>query len=582
MRHKRSFWLVTALTAAITACSALSPIAVGGVIDSIAAGNGALLGRLALLLLGLILTAELFIILRNYISRRTMIRLTHELTAEAAASVLRTTSDFFTRTSRGELLQRCIQDTRAVQQFGLFAVPGFLQDLVLACTAIIVISGIYWPAAVMIALLYLLLLVPLFYIGTKRGAARQKLAQQDAALRHSLLEKLESIKQIKIFGTEKREFEDYRQQQETSTELAYQNEILTSLYNGFPRIPDSLAPALTFLLVGWQVVHGRATIGELMTVVAFIPAINAPVRSFFTLYVALAEIKVRLAGVLEYAGLPVEAGKAAGLLKPPHFRGIAILLDHVSVEGDAGRGALLSNVTCRIEPGMHVAIVGPSGAGKSTLLNLLTRQLEPSEGLIRLGGTPLARLDASHLRSRIGYMTQEGFLFNGTLLYNFTCFKEADRSVLDHWMSVLGAEDIVENLPQGYASSIENGGASLSGGQRQLVELIRTLVKEPDLLLLDEATSALDSKSEALVYRALRQHAGHITRITVNHRLNSVADADLIIVLDRGTIVEQGTHDELLAASSGLYASLWNSQLNGEHKADAGIEADREAQNAFQ
>ncbi|CAH1202509.1 ATM1-type heavy metal exporter [Paenibacillus plantiphilus] len=577
MRYQGAFWLVLMLTAMITACSAFSPILAGRLIDSIALGDGPHLWQLVLLLLGIILAAEFIIILRNDVSRRVMIQLTHELTADSVASVLRTTTAFFARTSRGELLQRCIQDTRAIQQFGLFAIPGFMQDLVLACTAIIVISGIYWPVAVMIATLYLFLLIPLFYIGNKRGAARKKLAKQDARIRHSLLEKLESIKQIKIFGTEKREYEDYRKQQEAGAELAFQNGVLIDLYNGFSRIPDSMAPALTFLILGWQVVHGRATIGELLTVTAFIPAMIAPVRSFFTLYVTLAEIRVRLTGVLEYAKLPVEAGKAEGLLKPPHYREMALSLNNVSVGGDGDRGDLLRNITCRIEPGMHAAIVGPSGAGKSTLLHVLTRQLEPSEGTIYYGGYPLAQLDASQLRSRIGYMTQEGFLFHQTLLYNLTYFKEVEHEVLDHWMSALGAADIVNLLPQGYASIIGNSGTQLSGGQRQLVELVRTMVKDPDLLILDEATSALDPASEALVYHALQQYAGQVTRITVNHRLHSVKQADLILVMDHGEIVDQGTHEELLCNSSSLYARLWSSQLQGEQE----IEASREVHDAL-
>nr|WP_281423100.1 ABC transporter ATP-binding protein [Paenibacillus oenotherae] len=561
MRNQGAFWLIVLLTVMVTVCSGIAPILAGALIDSIVQGDSTNLWPPALLLLGIVLTAELFALLRSYVSKGVMLRLTYELTADAMAALFRTKVSYFIQASRGELLQRCIQDTRSIQQLGLFAIPGFLQDLVLACTAIVVISHIYAPVAVMIGLLYLVLSIPLFMIGRKRGAARELLTQQDARLRHSLLEKLESIKQIKIFAAEQQEYEDYRKAQEKGSELAFQHGILTDLYMGFPRLPDSLAPALALLFIGWQAVHGRATVGELVTVLAFIPAINAPVRSFFALYVALAEIRVRLAGVLEYLRLPIEPGKAEGLLKPSHFRGMAISLTHVSVEGENRSGELLSRITCRIEPGQHVAIVGPSGAGKSTLLNVLTRQLEPAAGAILFGDYSLAQLDAPHLRSRIGYMTQEGFLFQETLLYNLTCFKTADRAVLDHWMSVLGAEDIVNQLPQGYDTIIGGKGSQLSGGQRQIVELIRTLVKEPDVLLLDEATSALDQASEALVYEALRQYAGHMTRITVNHRLHSVMRADHIIVLDQGELVEQGTHEELLSNPASLYAALWRNQL---------------------
>jgi subfamily B ATP-binding cassette protein HlyB/CyaB len=296
-----------------------------------------------------------------------------------------------------------------------------------------------------------------------------------------------------------------------------------------------------------------------MTVIAFIPAINAPVRSFFALYVTLADIRVRLKGVLEYLNLPVEPGKAEGLLKPAHFRAMPITLENVSVKG--ARGDLLKNITCRIESGKHVAIVGPSGSGKSTLLKILTRQQEPTDGEIFFGPYALADLDATHLRNRIGYMTQEGFLFHHTLMYNLTYFKQAKLPILDMWMQAFGAEDIVKMLPQGYESVIGDKGSQLSGGQRQLIGLIRTMVKQPDILLLDEATASLDRINESLVYRALHDHASGITRITVTHRLIGARYADHIIVLNHGEITQQGTHDQLLSQPDSLYTQLWNHEL---------------------
>ncbi|MBP1988783.1 ABC transporter ATP-binding protein [Paenibacillus eucommiae] len=569
MRYKGAFGLVLLLTTAVVVCSAVSPILIGKIIDGVVSGQDIRLWQLSFLLLAILFAAEFLVVLRKYISNKVMVRLTYELAQDSLASVFRTKIDFFTKTPRGELLQRCIQDTRVIQQFGLFTIPGFIQDLVLASVAIVVISGIYWPVAIMVAGCYIALFIPVHFIGKKRGGARQKQSKQDAKLRHSLLEKLESIRQIKIFGIEKHEYEKFRHNQEIAADLAFQHDILTGLYKGLPRIPDALAPALVFLFIGWQVVHGRATIGELMTVIAFIPAINSPVRSFFALYVTLADIRVRLNGVLAYLNLPVEPGNIEGLHKPSHLRSLPITLERVCVTGE--RGDILKNVTFRIDPGKHVAIVGPSGSGKSTLLKILTRQLEPTGGNISIGPYSLADLDATHLRSRIGYMTQEGFLFSNTLLYNLTYFKQVDQvdlSVLDMWMQALGAEDIVTMLPHGYESVIGDKGSQLSGGQRQLIGLVRTMVKQPDLLLLDEATAALDNISESLVYKALNDYSSHITRITVTHRLIGAKHADHILVLEHGEIVEQGTHEQLLAAPYSLYARLWNNEISGAKEID--------------
>ncbi|MEF3302332.1 ABC transporter ATP-binding protein [Paenibacillus sp. GYB003] len=553
-RSKRSLLVITALTVAASACGAAAPLLIGRLTDAIAmhAGNG--LVPLAATLLAALLALELCSQLRGYVSSKTMLRLTYELTEHTLSAVLRTSSSFFARTPRGELLQRLTQDTRMIQQFGLSSLPAFMQELLLACAAIVVIGGWNWLLAVSLAAAYVILFIPVHRFGRKRGQARKELAAHDARIRQSLLEKLETVKQIKLYGTERREYETVAAEQSRWGDLKFQENVADSLYRTFPRIPDSLAPALVFLFAGWQTVSGDATVGQLVTIIAYIPALNAPVRSFFGLYVNFADIRVRIQGIMDYARLPAEPGLRDGLRELPRGRGLPISFHNVRVAGD--RGDLLRRVTFTVAPGEHVAIVGPSGAGKSTLLQLIVRLREPSEGEIAIGGVPLRELDATRLRSRVGYVMQEGALFGGSLERNLTYLAEADRRTLDRWMEAFGAADIVSMLPEGYDSDIGAAGGRLSGGQRQLVSLTQTMVKRPDLLLLDEATSSLDQKAETAVYEALRLYASDITRISVTHRLRGAALADRILVLDRGELVEQGTHEQLLRRQ-GLYAELW-------------------------
>lgn len=566
VRSKGALLFITLLTVTAAVCGAAAPLLIGRLIDRITLDSGEGTALISLLLLGALLVTELSITLRAYVSAKTMVRLSYLLTGETLAAVLRTSSGFFTATPRGELLQRCTQDTKAVQQFGLSTLPGFVQELLLAGVAVAVIASWNWPLALVLLAAYFLIFIPVHVYGKKRGAARQQLIVHEARLRQSTLEKLETVKQIKLYGTERREYESVTAEQEKWGDLKYQEGILDNLYRMFPRIPDSLAPALVFLFAGWQMIHGQASVGQLVTIIAYIPAINAPVRSFFGLYVSFADIKVRIHGILDYLRLPKEPGLQQGLLRLPSYRHEPVSFSGVSLTAD--RGELLRNVSFTVAAGEHVAIVGPSGAGKSTLLRLLLRLQDPSAGEIHIGSAKTSELDASYLRSRIGYVMQEGTWFKDSLYNNLTYLGKADDDTLDKWIQALGADSIVAGLEAGYDTDIGQNGERLSGGQRQLMSLVRTMVKQPDILLLDEATSSLDPISESLVYRALDTHAAGMTRISVTHRLRGAALADRVLVLDRGELVEQGSHEQLLRLQ-GLYAKLWNEELEqgiGEKK----------------
>ncbi|WP_409347329.1 ABC transporter ATP-binding protein [Paenibacillus sp. MBLB4367] len=579
-RSKGAFLLVTLLTVAAALCGAAAPLLIGRLMDAIALHGGEGMPGISLLLVGALLLSELCMAVRTYVSAKTMIKLSYSLTEETLAAVLRTSSLFFTKTARGELLQRCTQDTRVIQQFGLSALPGFAQELLLAGVALVVIFRWNGLLAGVLLLSFVLLFIPIHIYGRKRGIARKQLVAHDARLRQSLLEKLDTVKQIKLYGNERKEFEDVSAEQDKWADLTFKENIVDSMYRTFPRIPDSLAPALVFLFAGWQMITGQATVGQLVAIIAYIPALNAPVRSFFGLYVSFADIKVRIRGIMDYLHLPAEPGAQEGLHRLTEYRRQPISFHGVHVAGE--RGDLLRNLRFTIAPGEHVAIVGPSGAGKSTLLKLLLRLQEPSAGDIRIGGVPLRELEASHIRSRIGYVMQEGIWFRGSLYRNLTYLADADRGTLDMWMEAFGTGDIVTKLPSGYDSDIGANGERLSGGQRQLIGLVRTMLKNPDILLLDEATSALDPKSEARVYETLGAHASGITRINVTHRLKGAALADRILVLDQGELVEEGTHEELLRRH-GLYARLWRQEcaMNDSAAAQPGWEGGARDERAF-
>lgn len=557
-RSRGSILIIILLTILAALCGAAAPLFIGRMMDAITVNSGKSMNLIAIMLLGALLFSEICTALRTYISTKTMVGLSYKLSAETLASILHTSSDFFTKTSRGEIIQRCTQDAKVIQRFGLSTLPSFAQEVLLALFALAVIVQWNWVLAMILLGAFIILFIPVQLYGRKRGVVRKQLTAHDARLRQSLLEKLETIKLTKIFGNERKEFETFSAEQQQWEQLMYRDGIVDSVYRTFPRIPDSLAPALVFIFAGWQMASGQATVGQLVTIIAFIPAINAPVRSFFGLYVSLADIKVRIHGLMEYLQLPIEPGQKEGLSALAHIRGQSISFVGVHAAGE--RAEVLRELNFTIAPGEHVAIVGPSGAGKSTVLKLLLRMQEPSSGDIYFGSTPLRMLDASHLRRQLGYVAQESTWFRDSLLRNLTYFKEAGRETLDKWMHVFGLEEMISSLPTGYDAELTSNGEPLSGGQRQLISIARTLLKDPDLILFDEATSALDQKSESEVVQALNEHASHITKIIVTHRLHTAAMADRILVFDQGQLVEEGTHKALLN-NHGTYAKLWHQEI---------------------
>ncbi len=324
----------------------------------------------------------------------------------------------------------------------------------------------------------------------------------------------------------------------------------------------ALAARLAALGVGgYLVIRGQITVGTLIAFQGYVTGLFGPVQGLTNIYQTLRTASVSLDTIFSILDARDELADAPDAKRVRGLRG-DVVFDRVSFSYGGGP-RVLDGIDLHIRPGEVVALVGPSGAGKSTLAALLQRLYDPSSGEIRIDGVDIRQIEQRSLRRHIGVVLQDAVLFNDTVLNNIAYGRPgASRAEIEAAAKAANAHEFIERLPDGYDTVVGERGGLLSGGERQRIAIARALLKDPPILVLDEATSALDAESEALVQEALARLVRGRTTLVIAHRLSTVIDADRIVVLNSGRIVESGMHAELLA-QGGYYASLVRRQTRG-------------------
>ena len=415
-----------------------------------------------------------------------------------------------------------------------------------------------------------------------RAKLRREMNDLDGKALHRAVDSLLNFETVKYFGAETREEARYSGAARAYAEAAIKSESSLGLLNIAQSAITNLlmAGAMAYTVWGWS--QGKLSVGDLVLVNTFLMQLFRPLDLLGWVYRTIRQGLVDMAEMFRLIDTAIEVrdvdGAPALTVAQP-----SLAFENVTFGYEAER-TIVHGLNFEVAAGETVAIVGPSGAGKSTLGRLLFRFYDPGSGRILIDGQDIAQVQQESVRAAIGIVPQDSVLFNDTLGYNIAYGapegRAADESVIEQAARDAALMPLIERLPDGFDTAVGERGLKLSGGEKQRVAIARTLVKDPPILLLDEATSALDTRTEQEILGTLKRLARGRTTLAIAHRLSTIADADRILVLENGRLVEEGSHSALLARD-GLYAEMWARQANEqEDEQDAAGEDEVEAQAA--
>jgi ATP-binding cassette subfamily B protein len=574
-------FLVTLVLASLLTVA--QPLVFRQIIDNgIAQGNAALVTSLAVLVAVLALLDAGINLVGRWYSARIGEGLIYDLRTQVYDHVQRQSVAFFTRAQTGALVSRLNSDVIGAQQAFTSTLGGVVGNLITASIVLVTMFLLSWQVTLLSLVLVPLFLLPARWMGRRLQALTKQQMQVNAQMSTQMTERFNvaGALLVSLFGRPEREHGEFAgraaQVRDAGVSIAMANRwFFTALL-----LVGSIATAITYGVGGNLVIDGAITLGTLLALVALLAQLYGPLTALSNVRIDVMTALVSFERVFEVLDLPPLVRDAPDAITAPAGP-LSVEFDHVgfryptadevslaSLESVAREDSLrsedpvLHDVNFRAEPGQLVALVGPSGAGKTTITALVPRLYDVTQGSVKVGGVDVRELELASLRDAVGVVTQDAHLFHDTIGANLRYAKpDATDDEIRTALRDARILDLIESLPSGLGTVVGDRGYRLSGGEKQRLAIARLLLKAPRVVILDEATAHLDSESEAAVQQALAQALRGRTSLVIAHRLSTVRQADMILVVDAGRIVERGTHDELLAAD-GAYASLYATQFS--------------------
>ena len=548
------------------------PYVIRPLIDSVFVHHdAAALDRVTLTLIGVVVVTAAFGYGRGYLLAYTGTRIVSDLRVRLYTHLQGLSLSFYDERRTGEIMSRVTADTTLVQTVITNNLLSLVQQVFTLAVVVVIVLVTDWRLA-LLALAVAPLLVVMGLLVGRRTRALSKQAQELLAEASTVLEEtLSATRVVKAFGRERYELGRYAGAVGRSFSITVSAARLRALFEAVMTTAGFAAVAVVLWFGGHEVLAHRLTPGGLISFLFYLMLLIGPLQSLASLYNEFQQALGGAARIFELLDTRPAIVDAPGAYALPAVRG------HLEIHGlsfaygaDGRMGpVVLDKIDLTAAPGQVVALVGPSGAGKTTLVSLLPRFYDLMAGCVTIDGHDIAEVTQESLRAVMAIVPQEPSLFGGTVRENIAYGRAgATGDDVERAARAANAHEFIAALPDGYDAIVGERGVKLSGGQRQRIAIARAILKDPRLLILDEATSALDNHSEALVQEALERLMAGRTTIVIAHRLTTVERADKIVVLDRGRVVEEGTHADLLARG-GLYQRLYTRDLAGVGEAVA-------------